>query len=163
MSFLLVGNPSEERLRASRSDKQKVIILMVFLVIRNVPAICFVLLLSTALISPIYHHHDHTAGHHHYPIDHRHADHEHPDKDVRESLSDGREHISPHLHIEKDFGESNAHQYRQYKLQKASVLDTTSFVSTCAQVFDKLTCYPQKIKPAISFVKPFSGLSPPAC
>ena len=124
-------------------------------------SLLFILFLVSSFLTPLYHQHDRSYAHSIIPDEH-HASIEHSDRNIHKGLSDGRKQTSSHLHLKKDFARSHASYEPGKKAQQVSFItpDTLAFNSGKGEgSIPNL----KRSKPKSSFVKIFSGLSPPAC
>ena len=125
-------------------------------------SLLFVLFLVFSFLTPLYH--QHVGSYEQRPIipDEHHAFIEHSSWDIHGVISENHAHSIPHLHLKKDFVRSHTSYEPVKKIQQVSFItpDTLAFNSGkgAGSIPDL-----KRSKPKSSFVKIFSGLSPPAC
>ena len=125
-------------------------------------SLLFVLFLVFSFLTPLYHQHARSYERPSAIPDERQELLEHSSWNIHRVLSDNQAHSIPHLHLKRDFARLHASYEQGKKAQQVSFItpDTLAFNSGKGEgsIPDL-----KRSKPKSSFVKIFSGLSPPAC
>jgi len=125
-------------------------------------SLLFVLFLVFSFLTPLYHQHTRSYERHSAIPDERQASLEHSSWDMHRILSDNQAHSILHLHLKRDFVRSHASYEPVKKIQQVSFIIPHTLALDSGKGEGSISDL-KRSKPKSSFVKIFSGLSPPLC